>query len=206
MSDYDYKELSNEVLFQRYGKGDLQAFEELLARHKRLIFHLILRYVRNQARAEEVFQDVFLKVCKNKDRFREAVSFKSWLVTITKNTCIDYLRRQQRELKVQSLDHGFGEDDDRALSDRIADENARTPLQSALESIENEHLNQLLDNLPQEQKETFMLKVIHEMTFEEIAEATKVSTNTAKSRHRYALKALRALVNRQRFLEEVAEG
>lgn len=200
---YDYNELSNEVLFQIYtSKGELKAFEELLNRHKRLIYAMIYRYVKNQAHADEVFQDVFFKVCKNKDQFRESVSFKSWLVTIAKNTSIDFLRKQKREQNVQSLDP-MVQGDERSLAETVHDQNDKSPLQDVIESVENEQLNTLLEELPQEQKETFMMKVIMEMTFEEIAEAMKVSINTAKSRHRYALKALRGLVKRQVFMKEV---
>ena len=85
----DYPNLTNEILFNRYIGGDVNAFNVLLNRTKNLIYSMILRYVKNRNRAEEIFQDVYLKVCRNKDQFREAISFNSWIVTICKNTCID---------------------------------------------------------------------------------------------------------------------
>lgn len=201
---YDYKELSSEVLFARYSKGDILAFDALLARHQKLIYTLILRYVRNPSHADEVFQEVFFKICKNKDQFRESVSFKSWLATIARNTSIDFLRRQKKELGVLSLDEQKPESNDRALNERLTDEEALSPLDTVIHRFEDEELNTLLDDLPIEQKETFVMKVVMEMTFEEIAEAMKISVNTAKSRHRYALKALRGLIKRQQVLQNVA--
>ncbi len=198
---YDYKELSGEVLFGLYGKGDIAAFEELLQRHQKLIFSLIFRYVRNASHADEIFQDVFLKICKNKDQFREAVSFKSWLVTIARNTCIDFIRRHKKEIGSVPFDGKPENSENRPLSERLAKENELTPLDQVTHRFEDEHLNELLENLPSEQKETFVMKVVMDMTFEEIAASMRVSVNTAKSRHRYALKTLRSLVKRERFLE-----
>jgi len=202
--DYDYTELSSEVLFTRYIKGDLQAFETLLARHQKLIFSLILRYVKNPSQADEVFQEVFFKICKNKDQFRESVSFKSWLVTIARNTCIDFIRRQKKELGILPLDEIAPDAKDLPLAERLTNADELSPLDTVIHHVEDQHLRELLDELPIEQKETFALKVLSDMTFEEIAASMKVSVNTAKSRHRYALKALRGLLKRQRFIEKMA--
>lgn len=197
----DYKNLTEEVLFNRYCGGDLAAFEVLLQRTKGLVYSIILRSVQNRSQADEIFQEVFLKVCKNKDLFREAISFKSWLVTICRNTCIDNSRRQKRSLKTESLD-GLPEDDHRALSERVASQDD-TPDQTLTIQMENKELAELLDKLPAEQRETFYLKVVSEMTFEEIGQSMSCSTNTAKSRYRYSLETLRGLVRRKRVLGKV---
>ena len=196
----DYPHLTEEVLFNRYCGGDLKAFDELIKRTRGLLYSLILRYAVSRSEADELFQEVFFKVCKNKDLFRESVSFKSWLVTICKNTCIDYTRKLKRSLKTETLDGG-PDLDKRQLIDTVASA-APTPDDTLTIQIETEDLTQLLDQLPLEQKETFYLKIVMEMTFEEIGQAMNCSTNTAKSRHRYALTALRGLVNRKRFLEK----
>jgi len=195
----DYPGLTDEILFNRYGAGDTRAFDEILNRNKGLVYSLILRFVKAQCEADEIFQDVFLKVCRNKDQFREAVSFKSWLATITRNTCIDYTRKAKRTLRTESLD--YEDDDRRSLSEVVPSEEA-TPFDELITQIENENLAELLDELPQRQKETFYLKVVMEMTFEEIGTSMACSTNTAKSRYRYALESLRGLVRRRRLLEK----
>lgn len=198
---YDYKTLSEELLFRRYCEGDIQAFDVLLERLKGLVYSMIFRYIKDEVLADEIFQEVFFKVCRNKDQFRESISFKSWLVTITKNTCIDYTRKQSRGLKTSPLDAQGGEGDERPLSERVAS-TAPTPADNLEYKIEDEELAELLDGLPVEQRETFYLKVVMELTFEEIGESMKCSTNTAKSRHRYALDTLRGLVKRKRLLEK----
>lgn len=199
---YDYKSLTEELLFKRYCEGDVAAFDALLERLQGLAYSMILRYVKNDALADEIFQEVFYKVCKNKDQFREAVSFKSWLVTICRNTCIDYTRKQSREFKTTSLDGGM-EDEGRSLAEQIAAD-APSPLEEVSFKIEDAHVAELLDNLPAEQRDTFYQKVVMEMTFEEIGAAMGCSANTAKSRYRYALVALRSLVKRKRLLSKAA--
>jgi RNA polymerase sigma-70 factor, ECF subfamily len=200
LEDKDYPHISNEILFNRYRGGDLKAFNELLKRMKGLIYTLIMSYVRNHAQADEIFQEVFFKVCKNKDQFRESVSFKSWLVTITKNTCIDQLRRKKHAYKMDSLD-GYADDDRPALSEKIATPDP-TPAENLAIQIENKELKDLLKQLPAEQSETFYLKVVMEMTFEEIGTSMDCSSNTAKSRYRYALDTLRGIVKRKKLLEK----
>lgn len=200
LDDKDYPHLTEEVLFNRYTGGDVKAFDELLKRTKGLVYSLILRYVRAHSEADEIFQDIFLKVCKNKELFRQAISFKSWLVTITKNTCIDYTRRQKRSLKTETLD-GDTREDKRQLAESVASEELR-PDETLSIQMENVELTELLDKLPIEQRETFYLKVVMELTFEEIGQAMQCSTNTAKSRYRYALTTLRGLVKRKRVLEK----
>ncbi|MBU0506292.1 MAG: sigma-70 family RNA polymerase sigma factor [bacterium] len=200
LEDKDYPHIPNEILFNRYRGGDLKAFNELLKRMKGLIYTLIMSYVHNHAQADEIFQEVFFKVCKNKDQFRESVSFKSWLVTITKNTCIDQLRRKKHAYKMDSLD-GHNDDDRPALSEKIATPDP-TPDENLAIQIENKELEDLLKQLPAEQSETFYLKVVMEMTFEEIGTSMDCSSNTAKSRYRYALDTLRGIVKRKKLLEK----
>lgn len=198
----NYNSLTDEVLFNRYCGGDATAFDELLRRNKSLLYSLILRYAQSTPVADEIFQEVFLKVFKNKDLFREAVSFKAWLVTICKNTCIDYTRRLGRQIKTQSLGGIPGAEDSHPLEERIAGDDP-TPVDYVALKLEDKELAELLDKLPEEQKETFYLKVIMELTFEEIGQSMACSTNTAKSRFRYALETLRGLVKRKRLLEKV---
>lgn len=199
-SKQEYKELSSEILFAKYQKGDVYSFDVLLERHKRLIYSLILRYVKQKSVVDELFQVIFMKVCKNKDQFREAVSFKSWLATICRNTCIDYLRKQNRSLKTQSLDDRYDEDS-RSLAETVADEGP-TPDEVMQIDMEDQRLKSLLNELPEEQRSTFYMKIVMELTFEEIGQSMNCSANTAKSRYRYAVSTLQSLVKRERFLDK----
>lgn len=196
----NYAPFSDEMLFNRYIGGDVDAFDELLNRCKNLVYSLILRYVSNAGEADDLFQDIFFKVCKNKDQFRHSISFKSWLVTVVRNTCIDYLRHKGRSGGVQSLDNDSG-GEQRQLSQTLASDELG-PDESLAIQLENDELEGLLDKLPAEQRDTFYLKVVMELTFEEIGASMNCSANTAKSRYRYALQMLRGLVRRKRLLEK----
>lgn len=199
---YYYKDLTDEVLFNRYAGGDMAAFDVLLRRHKGLIYSLILRYVKSATIADEIFQEVFLKICKYKDQFRESISFKSWMVTICRNTCIDHLRHVKRSLETESLDADV-RGGNHSLNERVA---SADPIASDYLAIrlETEEMGGYLEKLPLEQKEAFYLKVVMDMTFEEIGAVKKCSVNTVKSRYRYALETLRGLVNRQRLIRKAA--
>ncbi|MCP5463959.1 MAG: sigma-70 family RNA polymerase sigma factor [Deltaproteobacteria bacterium] len=196
----DYPNLSEEVLFNRYRGGDTKAFDHLLERTQGLVYSQILRYFKKRQQADEIFQEVFFKVCRNKDQFRESVSFKSWLVTIARNTCIDHLRKKQRTPFIESLDNP--EDDQRSLSETLPDAQL-APDEIANLKLEDSQVAALLQQLPEEQSETFFMKVMQDLTFEEIGQAMNCSANTAKSRYRYAVSSLQALVKRREFLRQV---
>lgn len=202
--NYNYNELTEELLFQRYCQGDIKAFDTLLARLKGLVYSMILRYHKDEALADEIFQEVFLKVCRYKDQFREAISFKSWLVTICRNTCIDYSRRFKRSGVTVPLDFA-GDGTERPLAE-ILPGDGLSPLEEVSFKLEDEDLKLLLEELPSAQRETFYMKIAADLTFEEIGRAMNCSTNTAKSRYRYALATLRGLVKRQRFLRRAVGG
>lgn len=202
--NYDYAGLSEELLFKRYCQGDIAAFDALLKRLQGLVYAMILRYHKDDALADEIFQEVFLKVCRYKDQFREAISFKSWLVTICRNTCIDYSRRFKRSGVTVPLDSA-SDSNDRSLAE-ILPGDGLSPLEELSHKLEDEDLKKLLDELPTEQRETFYMKITMDLTFEEIGGAMKCSTNTAKSRYRYALVTLRGLVRRQRFMRKAVGG
>lgn len=201
MPNPDYPSLSDEVLFNRYIGGDTLAFDTLLKRMQGLVYSLILRYVQNDSLADEIFQDVFFKVCKNKDQFRHSTSFKAWLAMITKNTCIDATRKDKRTIKTLALD--TQEDDERPLSEIVADE-AAGPVVHLDWKLEQTEMEGLLDNLPEEQRETFYMKLVMDMTFEEIGESMAVSVNTAKSRYRYAVATLTGILKRKQALNKTA--
>lgn len=187
--------LTDELLFARFKNGDHPAFDALLARHQRLVFSFILRSVRDRARAEDLFQEVFAKVIEKRQQFQPTVSFKAWLMTVCRNTVIDSVRYHKRRPQGTSL----YENEERPLELKIAVD-APLPDQQVGDAQMNSVLNSVLDELPAEQKETFYLKVYEDLTFEEIGGVMKCSTNTAKSRMRYALETLRDIFKKRKIL------
>lgn len=192
---------TDEELITQYRQGDAAAFPTLFSRYKGKVFFLVHRYFSNRERAEEVFQEVFLKVIERMDSFDAAGSFRGWFLTLCRNHCIDRLRQQARRPEVPESSLGNDEDPQTpptaiALSKEAKSDDAVYAGELAV------LLKQALAKLPEEQRETFLLKERMGMTFEEIAQLMKVSVNTVKSRMRYALEALRRALKGKAFVKE----
>jgi RNA polymerase sigma-70 factor (ECF subfamily) len=192
--------LSDQELVRGYLGGDPKAFDQLYERHHRSVFLLVRQYFHQRERAEEVFQEVFMKVLERLDRFQSEGSFRAWLFTVSRNHCIDRLRYQARRPETAASALGDPEE-----GGNILEQIAHT------ESFQEErthdhqlagHLQEALDKLPEEQRETFLLKEGGGLTFEEISHLMGVSVNTAKSRMRYALAHLRRVLKGKVFIKE----
>src|SRR5262245_15680232 len=101
---------SDEGLMLRYQKGEVRAFELLLGRHRKPVFNFILRYVGEPAHAEDLLQEVFLRVIKGADAYQRQAKFTTWLYTIARNLCVDAARRGKHR-KAYSLDTPMDHDD-----------------------------------------------------------------------------------------------
>lgn len=184
---------SDENLILRFQAGDRRAFALLVARHKTPVFHFIARHVGDRTLAEDLTQDVFVRIVQAASTFKHEARFSTWLYTIARNACIDHARRASRRRQV-SLDQPVGlRDGERGqtLGDRIEDTN---PDASGERKFVNadiaSRVNRAVEALPVEQREVFLLRQIGRVPFKEIAEMTGVSENTVKSRMRYALERL----------------
>lgn len=189
---------------QRYLGGDPSAFDVLFDRYQRSVFFLVRQYFPQKERAEEVFQEVFMKVLERLDRFHGDGSFRAWLFTLSRNHCIDRLRYQSRRPEIPESAFGDPTEDGPGP---IAQEKSQE-MSSDEKTYEKElarHLQEALSKLPEEQRETFLLKERGGMTFEEIAGLMEVSVNTVKSRMRYALAHLRRALKSKAFIKEALQ-
>ena len=182
---------SDEALMLRYQKGEIRAFETLLTRHRRPVYSFLLRYVGIAAVAEELLQEVFLRVVKNVETYQRQAKFTTWLYTIARNLCVDQSRRQKHR-KAASLDEHFdGEDGDGgSLLDVVADRGAGTDRKAISGELRGK-LESAIAGLSEDQREVFLLRELHDMPFKEIAEVVGCPENTVKSRMRYALEKLK---------------
>lgn len=178
---------SDEELMQAYQSGNANAFQVLLGRHHRPVSNFIFRFLRNEEAVEEAFQEVFLRVVKNAKDYKKSAKFTTWLYTITRNFCIDELRKR----KFRNHAALYNEDDvsgDRFVSeDEIRREEAYEV--STAKQAEG-HLDAALTKLPVEQREVFLLRHFQGLPFDEIARVSGTSVNTVKSRMRYALQSI----------------
>jgi len=184
-------EATDEMLMVRYQRGDRQAFADLVRRYKKRIFNFVLRHLREAALAEDVTQDVFMRVVQKASEFKHEARFSTWLYTIARNLCVDNLRKMALR-KHPSLDQPRGETGSRTLMDGVADPHPRSSVDRSVVSAEvGLTITRAVDALPNEQREVFLLREIANLPFKDIAAITGVPENTVKSRMRYALDRLR---------------
>lgn len=183
---------SDEELMLAYGRGEVRAFELLMKRYERPIFAFLLRSVKRQEIAEELLQEVFMRVIRSAPTYQQTAKFSTWLYTIARNICIDRARKKSRRPEL-SLDEKVGGEDEGGVSyvDLLVDEGASTSHMAHERSVFLERLEEALAQLPPDQREVFLLKEVSGLKFREIAEVVDAPVPTIKSRMRYALQALR---------------
>lgn len=184
---------TDEMLMVRYQRGDAHAFAELVRRHSRTVYNFVFRQLREPSVAEDVTQDVFLRVVQNAGEFKHEARFSTWLYSITRNLCVDQLRRQSHR-RHASLDapRAGAADDAPSLGEGVADPHPRASTERSAESSEvMASIVLAVESLPDDQREVFLLREVANLPFREIAEITEIPENTVKSRMRYALDRLR---------------
>lgn len=168
----------------RYQAGDAGAFDELYAKHRLGLFRFIARQSLSQTESEEVFQDVWMNVIESRMRYVPTAQFRTWLFTIAHHRTMDFFRKHNRVQAVVD-----DRDDDHVASlpaTRTAEPHVQTESREQGRAI-----LQALDALPTAQREAFLMHEEGGLSVEEIAEATGVSFEAAKSRLRYAVARLR---------------
>jgi RNA polymerase sigma-70 factor (ECF subfamily) len=191
--------LSDEELMVRYAKGDEAAFEMILSRYTRPLFGFLCRYLGGVDRAEDVFQEVFYEVIRGRRSYRPRYRFAAWLFRIGRNRAVDRLRRNGVR-KTESLDHPANPHDNEGEAQVAKIVTDDPDPESEAQSLElGKALEAALASLPADQREVFWLKERSGLSVGEIAVITGVSQNTVKSRLRYALEKLRAILVQQGF-------
>ncbi|MCQ2272444.1 MAG: sigma-70 family RNA polymerase sigma factor [Bacteroidales bacterium] len=179
--------LTDSELISLYLSGDESALKNLILRHERKIFTYILSSVKNKELAEDLFQDTFVKVINTLrlGKYKDEGHFVQWVMRIANNLKIDYFRRSQH-LPMYS-------NDDFNVLDNIGIEEASIEQKIIQEQIYKD-ARDLVQHLPQEQRQVLEMRIYHDLSFKEIAEKTNVSINTALGRMHYAIANLRKLM------------
>ncbi len=150
---------SDEDLMLAFRDGDPAAFEQLVTRHKRGLFNFLLRSVHERARAEEMLQEVFLRVIRAKDRYQRTARFTTWIYTIARNLCVDESRRQKfrRTLPLEAKRRGGSGDFGLSILDVTAAKQVGTDTASEGPTI-RDRVSKAIDTLPEDQREVFMMR------------------------------------------------
>ncbi|NJK82758.1 MAG: sigma-70 family RNA polymerase sigma factor [Saprospiraceae bacterium] len=190
----DQLTLSDQLLIKHYLEGDERSFEVLLNRHQQKIYTSIYLFVKDQSLAEDIFQEVFIKIIDTlrKGKYNHEGKFLQWAMRISYNMCVDYFRRSKRRPQVSPT-----ETFDIFDVLQVADDNVE---ESIMKSQTHERIRKLVDMLPPEQREVVILRHYADMSFKEIAKLTRVSINTALGRMRYALINIRRLIEEKEII------
>ena len=183
-----HNNISDSELIELYQSGENKPFEALLSRHKSKIYTSIYLFVRDQSLADDIFQEVFIKIIDtlNKGNYNNEGKFLQWALRISYNMCVDNHRRKKRQSMVKPTD-------DFDIFDVIGD-GRRNAEENMVRSQTHQQLRHFIDQLPIEQKEVVILRHYAELSFKEISTLTRVSINTSLGRMRYALINLKKLV------------
>lgn len=176
---------TDDSLMLAWAAGEASAFEVLYGRHRGPLFRFLLAQLRDRPLAEELYQDVWQRVIAARATWRPEAAFATWLYRIAHNRLNDHWRAQ-RHRPPAPLD---AELRTAALAD------PEHPGSVAEQDEQRQRLQQALDELPDEQRETVLLRLQQELSLEEIGRITGVGRETVKSRLRYALDKLRARLN-----------
>lgn len=192
---------ADEQLMRAYAGGDTAAFELLYDRHATRLWRYILRSIGDAAATDDLAQEVWFSVARQAGQYTPRASapglpvarFTTWLFTLARHRVVDHLRARRAHTSLQASDHG-----EPPLADTLAAPSGFGPLRCVETRQQAAQLLAALAALPPEQREAFLLQAEADMSVAEIAQATGVPFETAKSRLRYARAALR------RTLEDLA--
>ena len=180
--------LSDHELINSFNTGNVNALEVLVLRHKDKLYTSIFFLVKDKYLAEDIFQDVFIRVIDTikGGRYTEEGKFLPWAMRIAHNLCVDYFRKVKRTPTIRN-----SEEQDIFEVLNFTEESAEDKL---IKKQSHSRVKDMLDLLPEDQREVIILRHYADMSFKEIAQITNCSINTALGRMRYGLINLRKMM------------
>lgn len=180
--------LTDQQLVHLYVEGNSEALSTLVSRYKEKIYTSIYLLVKDKYLAEDLFQDVFIRIIDtlNGGRYTEEGKFLPWALRIAHNMCVDHFRKVKRSPSIKTSD-------DRDIFE-VLNFNEASPEQKMMQNQSHDRIRKMIDMLPEDQREVIILRHYADLSFKEIAELTKCSINTALGRMRYGLINMRKMM------------
>ncbi len=181
--------LTDQQLIQLFINGNSEALEELIKRHKDRIFTSIVLLVKDKNLAEDIFQDAFIRIIDTlrTGNYTDEGKFLPWALRIAHNLCVDHFRKVKRSPLVQNNNEDF----DIFETINVSEEGIDGKI---MKSQSHAKVRQMLDMLPEDQREVIVMRHFANLSFKEISEKTNCSINTALGRMRYGLINLRKMM------------
>lgn len=184
------KNIEDQKIIAEYMAGNEEAFELLLKKHLNSLYNFIIRYAWNQADAEDITQEVFIKVWKNLKKYNPEKNFRPWIFQIAKNTALDFLRK--RKSRPQATYNDFLEAGGN-LENQYTDPSP-LPAEKIIVLEKSNELHKFIKSLPDIYRITLELHFWEEFSLKEIADILNEPLDTVKSRYRRALILLRKMI------------
>lgn len=185
--------LTDQQLIHLYMDGNADALSTLVLRYKDKIFTSIYLLVKDRYLAEDMFQDVFIRVIDTlkSGRYTDEGKFLPWALRIAHNMCVDHFRKVKRSPSIKTSD-------DRDIFEvlNFSEPGAEHKI---MQNQSHERVRKLIDMLPEDQREVIIMRHYADLSFKEIADLTKCSINTALGRMRYGLINLRRMMTEKQI-------
>lgn len=178
MNNADYNEDPDVQLMLAFQAGDKQAFEKLMTAHFSRVLNFIFRYVGRRDIAEDLTQEVFIRVYKSVGSYQPQSKFSTWLFTIAKNLSLNELRSNKH--KMVSMDEMIDTGEDH-IKVQFKDERQQTPAEQLLENEQSQQVRKAIAELPENQRVAVLLRRYEQFTYEEIADVMQVTPKAVKS-------------------------
>ncbi len=190
--------IDDRELIKKYLGGDEKAFELLLMRHKDRIYRFVYMKVKDNALAQDIFQDTFIKVVNTlkSGNYNEEGKFLPWVMRIAHNLVIDFFRKNN---KVRFVSESSSLNDDYNIFHTLKQEDENVQEEITRVELEGQMVD-LVEHLPETQRDILKMRIFKEMSFKDIAELEGISINTALGRMRYALINLRKLIDKHEIV------
>lgn len=192
-----YCDLTDEELIKLYRSGNDSAFSVLVSRHKTRIFTTIMLLVKDRHIAEDIFQEVFIKIINafNDGHYLDNSRFIAWAVRIAHNCCISHFRKAKAWPAFSVI---YRDDLAGSVHQKVESQEQRIIIKETHVAVQA-----LLDQLPEAQREALILRYYADLSFKEIALTVNVGINTALGRVRYAIMNMRKIMEREEALQAV---
>ncbi len=174
----DERKLEDQKLIKAAREGDQKAYESLLKKYRNLVYHVMIKMVRNPQEAEDLCQEAFIKAFNALASFNEEFAFSTWLMKIATNNCIDFLRK--KKLRTYSIDEPIQYKDDQVQVE-LPDHDP-TPERQMLNRERSKMIDDAIQELPPRYRHVIVLRHKEEKSYEDIAEILKLPLGTVKAR------------------------